>query len=89
MPVDPSTGSGRGGSGTLVTQLTDVVQRKPDPKLTDSQKFIKEEEQKLIDAVRERVEERQKREEKEKKERPPTVRTGERPAVSVGPDAVP
>ena len=58
-------------AGTLVTQLTDVVQRKPDPKLTDSQKFIKEEEQKLIDAVRERVEERQKREEKEKKERPP------------------
>ena len=67
---DPSTGSGQGGS-TLVTQLTDVVQRKQDPKLTDSQKFIKEEEQKLIEAVRERVEEKQKREEKAKKERLP------------------
>ena len=45
MPVD--------GSGTLVTQLTDVTQRRTDPRLTDSQKFIKDEEQKLIDNVRE------------------------------------
>ena len=63
LPVD--------GSGTLVTQLTDVIQRRQDPRLTDSQKFIKEEEQKLIEAVRERAEERQKREEKAKKERLP------------------
>ena len=63
VPVD--------GSGTLVTQLTDVIQKKQDPKLTESQKFIKEEEQKLIEAVRERAEERQKREDKAKKERLP------------------
>jgi dipeptidyl aminopeptidase/acylaminoacyl peptidase len=63
VPVD--------GSGTLMTQLIDVAQRRPDPKLTDSQKFIKEEERRLIERVRERAEERQKREEKEKKERLP------------------
>ena len=63
VPVD--------GSGTLVTQLTDVIQKKQDPKLTESQKFIKEEEQKLIEAVRERAEARQKREDKAKKERLP------------------
>jgi dipeptidyl aminopeptidase/acylaminoacyl peptidase len=59
------------GSATLVTQLTDVIQRKPEPRLTDSQKFIKDEEQKLIEAVRERAEQRKKREEEAKKDRPP------------------
>jgi dipeptidyl aminopeptidase/acylaminoacyl peptidase len=63
VPVD--------GSGTLVTQLTDVTRRRPDPKLTESQKFIKDEEQKLIEAVRERAEQRKKREAEEKKEQLP------------------
>ncbi len=59
------------GAGPLVAQLVDVTQRRQEPKLTDSQKFIKEEEQKLIESVRERAENRRKREEKEKKEKPP------------------
>jgi dipeptidyl aminopeptidase/acylaminoacyl peptidase len=63
MPVD--------GSGTLVTQLTDVTQRRPEPRLTESQKFIKDEEQKLIEAVRERIEQREKREQEAEKERLP------------------
>jgi dipeptidyl aminopeptidase/acylaminoacyl peptidase len=63
VPVDTS--------GTMVTQLTDVIQRRQDPKLTESQQFIKEEEKKLIEAVRERAQERQKREEEAKKERLP------------------
>ncbi|HJR59620.1 MAG TPA: hypothetical protein VJ813_09485, partial [Vicinamibacterales bacterium] len=63
VPVD--------GSGALVTQLTDVTQRRQEPRLTDSQKFIKEEEQKLIDAVRERAEQRKKREDEAKAERLP------------------
>ena len=59
------------GSDTLVTQLTDVTQRRPEPRLTDSQKFIRDEEQKLIDAVREQVEQRKKREAESQKERLP------------------
>ena len=63
MPVD--------GSGTLVTQLTDVTERRPEPRLTESQAFIKTEEQKLIDRVRERAEQRKKREDEAKAERLP------------------
>ena len=48
LPVD--------GSGTLVTQLTDVTQRRPEPRLTESQQFIKTEEQKLIEHVRKEAE---------------------------------
>ena len=63
MPVD--------GSGTLVTQLLDVTQRRQEPRLTDSQKFITEEEKKLIESVRERAEQRKKREDEAKAERLP------------------
>ena len=63
MPVD--------GSGTLITQLMETVQRRADPRLTDSQKFISEEEKKLLEEVRQRAEERKKREEKSKAERLP------------------
>jgi dipeptidyl aminopeptidase/acylaminoacyl peptidase len=63
MPVD--------GSGTLVTQLLEVTQRRQDPRLTDSQKFISEEEKTLLEAVRERAEQRKKREDEEKAERLP------------------
>src|SRR5687768_124890 len=57
--------------GTLVTQLTDVTQRRQDPRLTDSQKFIRDEEQKLLEHVRREVEQRKKREEEQKAERLP------------------
>jgi dipeptidyl aminopeptidase/acylaminoacyl peptidase len=63
MPVD--------GSGTLVTQLLEVTQHRQDPRLTDSQKFISEEEKTLLEAVRERAEQRKKREDEEKAERLP------------------
>ena len=35
----------------LVTQLTDVAPSRPEPRLTDSQKFIRDEEEKLIDFI--------------------------------------
>jgi dipeptidyl aminopeptidase/acylaminoacyl peptidase len=63
MPVD--------GSGTLVTQLVEVAQRQQEPRQTDSQKFISEEEKKLLEAVRERAKEREKREAEAKAERLP------------------
>ena len=59
------------GAGPLVTQLTDVAQRRPDPPLTESQKFIKDEEQKLLEYVRKQTEQREKREERAKAERLP------------------
>jgi dipeptidyl aminopeptidase/acylaminoacyl peptidase len=57
--------------GTLVTQLTDVTQRRQEPRLTDSQKFIQDEERKLIDHVRREAEERKKREEEANADRLP------------------
>ncbi|MEO6213866.1 MAG: DPP IV N-terminal domain-containing protein, partial [Vicinamibacterales bacterium] len=58
--------------GPLVTQLTDVSPRRADPRLTDSQKFIKDEEQKLIEYTKLQADRRKKREEKAKAERIPT-----------------
>jgi hypothetical protein len=48
-----------------------VTQRRQEPRLTDSQKFISEEEKKLLEVVRERAEQRKKREEEQKAERLP------------------
>ncbi|MDP2321786.1 MAG: prolyl oligopeptidase family serine peptidase [Acidobacteriota bacterium] len=48
-------------AGTLV-QLTDAAVRRADPQLTDSQKFLKEEEQKLIDWVESEAARRKRRE---------------------------
>jgi dipeptidyl aminopeptidase/acylaminoacyl peptidase len=52
-------------SGTVV-QLTDVSARRQDPRLTESQKFIKEEEARLIDWVEQEVAKRKRREELDK-----------------------
>lgn len=52
-------------SGEL-TQLTDVHPKKRDPRETESQKFVKTEEQKLIDYTRIEAEKKKRAEEKEK-----------------------
>lgn len=49
------------GSGALV-QLTDVGPRRPESRATDSQKYLKEEEQRLIDWVEQEVARRKRRE---------------------------
>src|SRR5439155_13664931 len=49
-----------------IEQLTDVGPRKRDARDTESQKFIKEEEQKLIEHTRVEAEKKKKAEEKEK-----------------------
>jgi dipeptidyl aminopeptidase/acylaminoacyl peptidase len=54
-----------GGAGGIL-QLTDIAPRKRDPRETDSQKFIKSEEQKLIEHTRVEAEKKRKAEEKEK-----------------------
>jgi dipeptidyl aminopeptidase/acylaminoacyl peptidase len=45
-----------------IVQLTDVAARRADPRLTDSQKFIKEEEQKILDWVEQEAARRKRRE---------------------------
>ena len=57
VPVQPA-------AGALVTQLTDVGPKRAEPRLTDSQKFLREEEEKLIGFVREQRQDKQKAEEK-------------------------
>ena len=55
VPLEP-------GGGDVVAQLTDVAPPKAEPKLTDSQAFLKEEERKLIGHVREAAEKKKKEE---------------------------
>ena len=59
-----------------ITQLTDVRPRRPEPRLTDSQTFIKAEEEKLIEYVRQQNERRKKAEERAKRNRLPGIELG-------------
>ncbi len=71
-----------GGSGALITQLTDVAPKKAEPKLTDSQKFLREEEEKLIGYVREQKEEKEKREAKAKEDKLPALELQDRQSAA-------
>jgi dipeptidyl aminopeptidase/acylaminoacyl peptidase len=66
------------GAASGVAQLTDVAPRKTDARLTDSQKFIREEEQKLIEYLREQKAQKDKAEEKAKKDKLPSFELQER-----------
>jgi dipeptidyl aminopeptidase/acylaminoacyl peptidase len=65
----------RGGE---IEQLTDVGPKKSEPRLTDSQKFIREEEEKLLDAVKEQKEKKRKAEEDENKRKLPAFELQDR-----------
>jgi dipeptidyl aminopeptidase/acylaminoacyl peptidase len=69
-------------NGGLFVQLTDISPKKTDPATTDSQKFIKEEELKLLDAVKEAAEKRKREEEKEKQHALPKFELQERQTVT-------
>src|SRR5205823_12162339 len=71
---------GRGSA--LVEQLTDVAPKKTDPRLTDSQKFIRDEEEKLLDAVREQKETKKKAEDKEKQDKLPSFELQDRQSAT-------
>ena len=71
VPVDA-------GASSLITQLTDVAPRKPEPRLTESQRFIRDEEEKLIEYIRDQNEERKKREEEQKETELPKLELQER-----------
>jgi hypothetical protein len=54
------------GDTALLTQLTDISAARPDPPLSASQRLLREEEEKLLDIVRQRAEARRKTEEERK-----------------------
>jgi dipeptidyl aminopeptidase/acylaminoacyl peptidase len=64
--------------GGFVQQLTDVAPKKSDPRLSDSQKFIREEEEKLLDAVREQREKKKKADDKDKEDELPSFELQDR-----------
>jgi dipeptidyl aminopeptidase/acylaminoacyl peptidase len=66
----------------LLTQLTDVAPRRTEPRLTDSQRFIREEEEKLIDFVQKQRAEKKKTEEEQKRDRLPSFELQERQSAS-------
>jgi dipeptidyl aminopeptidase/acylaminoacyl peptidase len=68
-------------SGEL-TQLTDVQPRKRDPRETDSQKFVKAEEQKLIEHTRIEAEKKKKAEEKDKAHALPKLELADRQSAT-------
>jgi dipeptidyl aminopeptidase/acylaminoacyl peptidase len=78
VPVDTRSADASG----LLVQLTDISAKKSDPALSDSQKFIKEEELNLLQAVKEAAERKKKREEKEKQNALPKFDLQERQSVT-------
>lgn len=78
------------GAGALLTQLTDVGPKRPEPRLTDSQKFIRDEEEKLIEFLREKKEQKKKAEEKADRDKLPALELQERQSaldLMLSPDA--
>ena len=71
-----------GAAGPVVTQLTDVAPRKVEPRLTDSQKFIRDEEEKLIGFVRQQRQEKQKAEEKARADKLPAFELQDRQSAT-------
>jgi len=65
-----------------VQQLTDVAPKKADPRLTDSQKFIREEEEKLLEAVKEQKDRKKKTEEKDKQDKLPAFELQDRQSAA-------
>ena len=78
-------------SPALVAQLTDVGPKKPEPRLTDSQKFIRDEEEKLIGFLKEQREDKKRDEEKDRKRKLPALELQDRQSavdLQLAPDNV-
>jgi dipeptidyl aminopeptidase/acylaminoacyl peptidase len=78
------------GSDTLLTQLTNIGPRRPDPPLTDSQRVLRDEEQQLLDIVRQRAERRKEAEAERDKDALPRLEINARQSVGdiqLSPDA--
>ena len=66
------------GGSPVLTQLTDIAPRRPEPRLTDSQRFLRDEEEKLIDFVEKQKAEKKKAEDEQKKSKLPTFELQDR-----------
>ncbi len=75
-------GAGQPAGDAIIAQLTDVTARRPQPRQTESHKFLSEEEARLIDHVREQKEQKRKAEEKAKKDKLPAFELQERQAAT-------
>ena len=75
VPVDPGAS---GGAPDALVQLTDIAPRARDARETDSQKFLKAEEEKLIEHTRLEAEKKKKSEEKKKSRALPTLELQDR-----------
>ncbi len=64
--------------GAGLQQLTDLGPKKADPHLTDSQKFMRDEEEKLLEAVKEQKDRKKKAEEKDNRDKPPALELQDR-----------
>lgn len=71
VPVD-------GTGDALVQQLTDVAPKRPEPRLTDSQKFIRDEQEKLLEVIREQKEQKKKADERAKQDKLPALELQDR-----------
>ena len=69
-------------AGAGVQQVTDVAPKKVDPRLTDSQKFVRDEQEKLLEAVREAKERKKKAEEKDKQDKLPAFELADRQSAA-------
>jgi dipeptidyl aminopeptidase/acylaminoacyl peptidase len=68
-------------SPAVVAQLTDVGPKKPEPRLTDSQKFIRDEEEKLIAFLKEQKDEKKRAEDKARENKLPALELDDRQAA--------
>src|SRR5690242_13909572 len=64
--------------GTSMQQLTDVAPRRAEPRLTDSQKFIRDEQEKLLEVIKEQKENKKKADEKAKQDKLPALELQDR-----------
>ena len=69
------------GRGDLSVQVTNVGPKKKEPRLTESQKFLKEEERKLLKHVDEAAARKKRDEDKKEREAPPKLDVGESQSV--------
>ena len=67
--------------GAGLQQLTDVAPKKTDPRLTDSQKFMRDEEEKLLEAVKEQKDRKKKADEKAGQDKLPALELQDRQAA--------
>ena len=67
-----------GASNAIVQQLTDVAPRRAEPRLTDSQKFIRDEQEKLLEVIKDQKEQKKKADEKAKQDKLPALELQDR-----------